>query len=621
MRKPRLVLCGGASENDHQCDDRHVIELATHGANQNVNVRLEDVAKAFSKDLNARLEDLLEIAAYIYAADSTTEREGAWLQDSIEQWHRNFRFVIPVRDLEFWRRDDVLELMTSCLTFVADDEYSFQFVEATRVEEPKQSFLEFGKDDRWPFIECPRVLMFSGGLDSLAGAVETAQRGEPLVLVSHRSVSVMDSRQKRLFDEMQSSLSGQMIRIPVWVNKEARLGRESTQRSRTFLFWALGLVVAESVKADGVRFFENGIVSLNLPIADEVLGARASRTTHPHALNVLKELGSLITERSISVDNPYFFHTKREVIEKIIAAGAGNLIQYTGSCARTGRFRSGTQWHCGVCSQCIDRKIALLAASEEGAEPLHDYRTDVFAGPRKDGYARNMAINYVRHCVELDSMSPEEIAERFNLEISRAVQHEAKRSQAAEELIAAHKRHADDAMTVVREQLAAHAGDLLHGKLESSSLLSLIAGQEHLQSSWLRFARRIAATLSTGLPIAFQSEEPKNERRLQEVADAILASENPKLDREFPFLRWASSLTKPDWSAEELELWVEAKYVRKRGEIGRTEEAIAADVTKYQDVGRRVLFIVYDRTHAITNENPLRERVSGREGMFIEFVR
>ena len=118
--------------------------------------------------------------------------------------------------------------------------------------------------------------MFSGGLDSLAGAVETARKGERLVLVSHRPVTTLDSRQKRLFSELKTEFPDQLIHIPVWVNKSGGLNRESTQRTRSFLFAALGTVVAESINAGGVRFFENGIVSLNFPVADEVVRA-------PHA--------------------------------------------------------------------------------------------------------------------------------------------------------------------------------------------------------------------------------------------------------------------------------------------------------------------------------------------------
>lgn len=162
-----------------------------------------------------------------------------------------------------------------------------------------------------------------------------------------------------------------MIHIPVWINKEKNLGREHTQRTRSFLYSALGTVVAESVKAAGVRFFENGVVSLNLPVADEVLRARASRTTHPRALELFSRLYRLVTERHFVVDNPYLFKTKAEVVSTIAKRGAGHLIKYTCSCSRV-FFQSKTQWHCGACSQCIDRRIAVFAAGQEENDPKID---------------------------------------------------------------------------------------------------------------------------------------------------------------------------------------------------------------------------------------------------------
>ena len=58
------------------------------------------------------MKDLLEIAAYIYTADCATKRNGKWEDDeSTEPWPRDLHFVIPVRDLAFWQREDVLDLL------------------------------------------------------------------------------------------------------------------------------------------------------------------------------------------------------------------------------------------------------------------------------------------------------------------------------------------------------------------------------------------------------------------------------------------------------------------------------------------------------------------------------
>jgi len=112
MISPRLILCGGVAipTNDPRREGRRVLTLSSHGLGRNVNIRMEDVAKVFQKHLSPRMKDLLEIAAYIYTADCATKRNGKWEdEDSIEPWHRDLHFVIPVRDLAFWQRTDVVD--------------------------------------------------------------------------------------------------------------------------------------------------------------------------------------------------------------------------------------------------------------------------------------------------------------------------------------------------------------------------------------------------------------------------------------------------------------------------------------------------------------------------------
>jgi hypothetical protein len=292
-----------------------------------------------------------------------------------------------------------------------------------------------------------------------------------------------------------------MIHVPVWINKDKKFGREHTQRTRSFLFSALGTVVAESVKANGVQFFENGIVSLNLPVADEVLRARASRTTHPQALDLFTKLYSLVTERQLIVDNPYLFKTKTEVVSVIAERGASHLIQYTCSCAHTGFFKSKTQWHCGTCSQCIDRRMAILATDQQENDPEFDYVSNVFTGSRKDGYETNMAVDYTRHAIELHLMSETEITSRFNLELSRAVRFHPKRREAAQQLVEMHKRHGETVKKVLDQQLQQHISQLIEGSLDKGSMLVMVAGQQHLASSWHRYANRIIKLLVIAEPV------------------------------------------------------------------------------------------------------------------------
>jgi hypothetical protein len=411
-----------------------------------------------------------------------------------------------------------------------------------------------------------------------------------------------------------------MIHVPVWINKDENKGRETTQRTRSFLYASLGSIVASSVNAGGVRFFENGVVSLNLAVADEVTRARASRTTHPMALHYFGKFFSMVLERKFVFDNPFLFKTKAEVVSLIGTNNGAELVGLTCSCSHP-MFQSKTRWHCGTCSQCIDRRLAVLAAKLDQHDADHDYETDVFRGARKEGYEKNMAVDYVRHASELSHMTPEDMAARFNRDLSRAVRFFSKRSEAAKQFIELHKRHGQIVESVVVQYLQKNAADLFAGKLAPNSLLALVAGQVHQVSVWRRYADRIMELLQAGVPTACKSYKPRNEPHLQEICDGILKGHNVTLLREFPFLKWGSSLTKPDWSAEELCLWIELKYVRKREDVRQIGAAIAEDITKYGDNERNVLYAVFDPDHLITDEREFAEPILKRATMQIRFVR
>jgi hypothetical protein len=86
-------------------------------------------------------------------------------------------------------------------------------------------------------------------------------------------------------------------------------------------------------------------------------------------------------------------------------------------------------------------------------------------------------------------------------------------------------------------------------------------------------------------------------------------------------MRWGPVSTKPDWSSEELRLWVELKYVRRKADIRPISEDIAADITKYGDNRRRVLFVVYDPKHLVADEKQFAAPVAARDDMYLQVIR
>jgi hypothetical protein len=124
-----LVLCGGA-RGDPVGGER-VLELdidAPPGSPSKVNLRLEHLAHAMQEPVPDRLEDLLRVACYVFCADQFVARDRPETLRLGATWRRNFRFKIPVADLDFWRSRKVLEQLESMLSFLSEDAYTFEFV-------------------------------------------------------------------------------------------------------------------------------------------------------------------------------------------------------------------------------------------------------------------------------------------------------------------------------------------------------------------------------------------------------------------------------------------------------------------------------------------------------------
>src|SRR5690349_366466 len=97
------------------------------------------------------------------------------------EWRRRFKFRIPVRCLDAWTNPEIYEALCDCLNFLSEDEFEFQFVQSPRPNHV-QSYFNFNGSEGLP-DRPEEVLLFSGGLDSLAGAVDALHAGKPLALV------------------------------------------------------------------------------------------------------------------------------------------------------------------------------------------------------------------------------------------------------------------------------------------------------------------------------------------------------------------------------------------------------------------------------------------------------
>jgi 7-cyano-7-deazaguanine synthase in queuosine biosynthesis len=473
----RRILCGGLTANKADSSFDCLIHLDTQaieGSLDKVNLQLRDISTRMVQSVPDVLTDLLEIAAYVYCADQFTKRGTDLMRDMGADWRRNFAFRIPVRQPAIWSSAPVVDALTDTLSFLSEDEYRFEFVPYSNPPSI-QPYLEFGEPSSARGFRPDEIVLFSGGLDSFAGAVEQLiGEGRSVALVSHQSSTMVASRQTTLVDALrQRTRACQLFHVPVVVNKNHERGCEYTQRSRSFLFAALGAVVAALFGRKRILFFENGIVSLNFPTAEHVLGARATRTTHPRVLEGFSRLFSNILDDTIAVENPYFWKTKSEVVRMIADHGCTELIGETFSCTRV-RTATRIGRHCGVCSQCVDRRFGILGAGLEEHEPPDRYHVDLFTGNRKPGPELTMAETYVLSANKLAGMSEMAFLATYG-QTFRVLRHlPGTPDENARRIYELHRRHAVTVCSVVDRAIQAHASGLRQQALPDTCLLSLV---------------------------------------------------------------------------------------------------------------------------------------------------
>jgi hypothetical protein len=98
-RTEHLVLCGG--DGRRRADTKN-LRLNLHGPSENVHLKISDISERLVANIPGVLIDLLEVASYIYAADSAIPRGGPTDEQLGKRWRRKLRFVIPVRQPNIW---------------------------------------------------------------------------------------------------------------------------------------------------------------------------------------------------------------------------------------------------------------------------------------------------------------------------------------------------------------------------------------------------------------------------------------------------------------------------------------------------------------------------------------
>ncbi len=506
--REHFVRCGGAAGAPSEAERELSLDLRGEGANVQVDVL--DISDQLVAEVPELLADVLDVATYVFCADQAASRGGKMDSGTGKLWRRQFRFAMPVRRPELWSDPDTYDALVDALSFVSEDSYSFEFSHLDAAP-PLEQYLGLypSGSSRFPADE---VALFSGGLDSMAGAAQaTLDEGKRVVLVSHRSAPKKASLPADLARALRQKAGGASVfHVPVWTRKEAGLVKDYHQRTRSFLFASLAAVVARMLGKDEIRFYENGVTSLNLPLAAQTVGTRASRTTHPQVLNGYAKLFSALFSRDFRVANPFFYKTKGEVVG-ILGSLCPEFIGETVSCSRV-VHQTKAQPHFGICSQCVDRRFGVLASGFAEYDPAERYELDLLLGERVRGEARTMVECFYRRALDIQSMRDHDVLVRFP-EIARVLHHlPGGAARVARDVLDLQRRHAAEVTSVVSAGLAEHAPKFLNGDLEEHSLLRMALPGPYL--------RRVAAGEAPPA-VAVRGAQAGQLHRLQLVKEGV----------------------------------------------------------------------------------------------------
>jgi 7-cyano-7-deazaguanine synthase in queuosine biosynthesis len=330
------------------------------GRRASLGFNIEDYARVRGV-IDEEAAEFAYFSAVIYACDRTVLRD----VPGGDRWTREFSVEIPVADPVKWQR--AASKCESAIGFLTGDIWHLEFVPAL-LPLLNAPFMETRRGFRKKRnIQGNAVMLFSGGLDSLIGAIDWLEdyQDKKLVLASTYDAQAEPAKtdQKRILPQLDATYRG---RIQYYV---ARAGvmlegkKENSFRSRSLAFIG-NAIFGASFLGSGTPIVipENGAIAINYPLTPARRGSLSTRTVHPHFVDLIGQaLEVLGIDHPLA--NPYRLKTKGEMMQECRNKTLLKAIYAdSASCGKRGRKGNWNDTHarqCGVCVPCIYRRAAV----------------------------------------------------------------------------------------------------------------------------------------------------------------------------------------------------------------------------------------------------------------------
>lgn len=354
---------------------------------------------------NFTVLDFLFMASVFYATDKFVGRK-----TTEDRWTRDIKIKIPVYELTKWQTTK--EDLDKCMSFLTGDVWDIEFYLNTS---PLHKPTERRRPPRrvLPHVQADMVCLFSGGLDSLVGAIDWLESNpdKNILLVGHYDgqVSGPKTDQSNLFNHLRPQYSNRIDSLQIRAGQHPS-GKETTFRSRSILFLAIGIYAAASIGEDiPLMIPENGTIALNIPLTPSRRGTCSTRTAHP---NYLRMLGHVLQSVGISnpILNPLGEKTKGEAIsqcknQQILR----NAIPDSVSCGKSGHKSSWIRRDakgCGRCVPCIFRRASLHVINADSENYGIDICSDEIdlTGNKTSAYDFRAVLAFLGHNYDIEEI-------------------------------------------------------------------------------------------------------------------------------------------------------------------------------------------------------------------------
>ncbi len=325
-------------------------------------------------DIHPLIRDLVEIGVALYIAGVQVPRQ--------EHLGRRMDVEIYVRRSRPW--STVARRIERTASILTRDDLHLRFPPKAR--RPAPARLSSERTDR-------PICLFSGGLDSLAGAVHLLEAGERPIFLSHYANSSLAALQKGLIERLRAIYGPDRLdHLGVYVGPSRSPSNPLPLRPRQrepmarFLrpFMLLSLACSAALHLGGRRVLvcESGPLAI-YPLFNE--GQIRTRSVDPRFIEGFEDLVRRVFRVPLRIENPLLYMTKGEALAPFADERLRGLIAASNSCwhwaqlravaSRQGLDATG-KTHDGKCLPCLIRRAAVHAAGLWEADA--GYLTDLF---------------------------------------------------------------------------------------------------------------------------------------------------------------------------------------------------------------------------------------------------